>query len=299
MYPTEFKLFKINHLQKAVREKVLREGRSSIIEEYQCKQSHDDIECNCLFTVKRFVLNEDTLGKLSQISESFLREYNIGILLNHKYIRRTFDVDLVSNSLIFEHCPGIDFIDYLNTYESYNTRPFLKYFNQIVNAVSYLHDNGIAHIDLKLENIILDPSLNSIKLIDFGESTLFTKDKISKIPSRGTRSYASPEVINTNYIYMADKLDVWSCGIILYNLFYNKEPWNIAHLSQFRYKLHFKSILQNELDKLVFPYSESCNYYSELEIKVIYKLFVMMLNPDPEKRKSIGMVKNVLKLILI
>jgi serine/threonine protein kinase len=299
MYLEEFKLSKFNHLQQGLKGKVLGQGRFSIIEEYKCKQKHNDIECNCLFVIKRFVLKKEDEKHRIKFKTSFMREYDNGILANnHKNIRKTYGIDLLLQTIIFEHCPGIDLIDYLNSYTLYNTRPFLRYFKQLIDAVLYLHNNGIAHVDIKLENIILNTKTNNIKLIDFGESTLFKKnDKNTKIPSRGTIQYLSPEVINSRFISLPDKLDVWSCGIVLYNLFYNKTLWEMAHPSDIKYKFFYDDILKNELNELIFPYSECCDYYDSTEVMIIYKLFIMMLTPFPEKRKSIGMIKSVLKLI--
>jgi hypothetical protein len=50
---------------------------------------------------------------------------------------------------------------------------------------------------------------------------------------------------------------------------------------------------------VVFPNNcETCNYYSETEIVIIYKLFKMLLHPKPEKRKSISMIRGVFELII-
>lgn len=69
-----------------------------------------------------------------------------------------------------------------------------RIFGQILNAIEYCHSLEITHRDLKLENILLDNSLN-VKVIDFGFSTLVPHDKLIKIFC-GTPSYMSPEIVS-------------------------------------------------------------------------------------------------------
>jgi carbon catabolite-derepressing protein kinase len=60
--------------------------------------------------------------------------------------------------------------------------------------VDYCHRHGIAHRDLKLENILVDEH-NNIKIIDFGLSNLMKDGKYVKTPC-GSPNYAAPEVIS-------------------------------------------------------------------------------------------------------
>ena len=59
--------------------------------------------------------------------------------------------------------------------EPFNERISRFYFDQLINAIDYLHQNGHYHMDLKPQNILLDDEWN-IKIIDFGGST---KDRIN------------------------------------------------------------------------------------------------------------------------
>jgi serine/threonine protein kinase len=193
-------------------------------------------------------------------------------------------------------------------YKLDNTRHLVTYFYQILEAVSYLHDNFIAHLDLKLENIILNTNTNVIKIIDFGESVIFNKNK-EYIYKRGTLQYLPPEVIETDVIFLPYKVDIWCCGIIFYNLFYNKSPWDIADIyKDMNYKVHFESIVYKNkckqsvvdikdkvvLNPILFPYND---YYSKIELDIVYNIFYIMLHPDPDKRKSIDFVKSIFGLI--
>lgn len=88
-------------------------------------------------------------------------------------------------------------------------------FKQIVSAVSYFHDLGLVHRDLKLENILID-DLNQIKLIDFGFATACKSgDKLQLFC--GTPCYMDPDLAKQNK-YSGQAVDVWALGVILYLL---------------------------------------------------------------------------------
>jgi calcium-dependent protein kinase len=98
-----------------------------------------------------------------------------------------------------------------------------------MTAINYCHNQGIAHRDLKMENVLfLNEQKNSpIKIIDFGLSQCVEKKKLVQIitgknygdmvmnAAVGTPHYISPEVLNGKY---NQKCDIWSAGVILFIL---------------------------------------------------------------------------------
>ena len=86
----------------------------------------------------------------------------------------------------------------------------------LLEALSYLHLKNIIHRDIKPENILLsNPNdLSSIKLCDFGLSTIHQQDKTLKAKC-GTAMYMAPEIVRGKY---TTSIDMWSCGIIMYQL---------------------------------------------------------------------------------
>jgi calcium-dependent protein kinase len=85
---------------------------------------------------------------------------------------------------------------------------------QILLAVSYLHHHGIAHRDLKLENVMYDSTeTDHLKLIDFGFSSSFRRRRFKTVC--GTLSYVAPEVLEENY---GSQCDLWSAGVIAFIL---------------------------------------------------------------------------------
>lgn len=93
-----------------------------------------------------------------------------------------------------------------------------------MSAVSYCHSLGIVHRDLKPENILIDKELNNtLKLIDFGTSVQYSKDREILNQVHGTSYYIAPEVLNKKY---DERCDIWSIGVILYILLSGKPPFD-------------------------------------------------------------------------
>jgi serine/threonine protein kinase len=101
-------------------------------------------------------------------------------------------------------------------------------FRQICDGVEYLHELGLAHRDLKLDNCVMTTS-NVVKLIDFGTATVFhypgkAYQKATGIV--GSDPYLAPEVI-TQENYDPRKTDVWSVAIIFMCMVLRRFPWKI------------------------------------------------------------------------
>jgi serine/threonine protein kinase len=101
-------------------------------------------------------------------------------------------------------------------------------FRQICDGVEYLHELGLAHRDLKLDNCVMTTN-NVVKLIDFGTATVFhypgkALNKATGIV--GSDPYLAPEVISQEN-YDPRKTDVWSVAIIFMCMILRRFPWKI------------------------------------------------------------------------
>lgn len=110
---------------------------------------------------------------------------------------------------------------------------------QLLRAVEYLHDIGVCHRDLKLENLMFKrkSSLSGLKIIDFGLSREEQPNK-GQTEMRtlcGTLDYLAPELVTSNKSYN-NKVDIWSIGVIIYTLmsggmpFYDKRDSRVVEL---------------------------------------------------------------------
>ncbi|XP_039489798.1 dual specificity protein kinase TTK [Drosophila santomea] len=126
--------------------------------------------------------------------------------------------------------------------QSYTTNlPLYSLMNilyQMLQAVNYIHQNGVIHSDLKPANFLMVSG--RLKLIDFGIASNISLDSTSiiKFSQAGTFNYISPEALtdtstgnspvrgaNQPKIKISTKSDVWSLGCILYLLLYQKTPF--------------------------------------------------------------------------
>ncbi|ESQ40028.1 hypothetical protein EUTSA_v10013496mg [Eutrema salsugineum] len=104
------------------------------------------------------------------------------------------------------------------------------YFQQLISAVGYCHSRGVFHRDLKPENLLLDDKLD-LKISDFGLSALTDQIRPDGLLHTlcGTPAYVAPEVLAKKG-YDGAKVDVWSCGVILFVLNAGYLPFNDHNL---------------------------------------------------------------------
>ncbi|XP_046624271.1 eukaryotic translation initiation factor 2-alpha kinase isoform X1 [Neodiprion virginianus] len=164
--------------------------------------------------------------------------------------------------------------------EPRNAQHTLKIFRQIVDAVEYVHLQGLIHRDLKPSNIFFAFD-DKVKIGDFGLVTAMTvgcdevpdeRPEINKFKNTvhtarvGTHLYMSPEQMTGQaYDY---KVDIYSLGIILYEL-----------LVPFKTEME-RTIALRDLRKSIFPSDFSLKYTAE------YNLLKMMLDENPKKRPT-------------
>ena len=108
--------------------------------------------------------------------------------------------------------------------------PFVRYYaKQMLSGINYIHNQGVAHRDLKCENIMLDEHLN-IKIVDFGfAANAEGRDASGKNNTYcGTLSYMAPE-IHEGRPYRGSEVDLFALSIIIFMLFAGHRPFDEAN----------------------------------------------------------------------
>jgi calcium-dependent protein kinase len=104
-------------------------------------------------------------------------------------------------------------------------------FKQALGAVSYLHKLKICHRDMKPENLMLarktdDLKTTQLKLLDFGTAKCFASHPMyTKVC---TLHYVAPEVLKNKICEYTEKVDIWSCGVMLYFMLCGWVPFHHA-----------------------------------------------------------------------
>ncbi|MCJ1234511.1 hypothetical protein MMC14_002472 [Varicellaria rhodocarpa] len=152
---------------------------------------------------------------------------------------------------------------------------------QLVDAVSYMHDNGLYHRDIKPENIFLAQD-GSMKLGDFGLSTTETWTYECSV---GSDRYMAPEQYDpADTGYSPAKADIWAIGICLLNILFSRNPFVTPSESDVLFT-DFVMDKQSLFD--VFP------NMSQDTFEVI--IHAMAINP---KKRSLSAVRDALQRVL-
>ena len=212
-----------------------------------------------------------------KMKKSKFKEIDIIKKFNHFNVIYVYKViDTPENYfIVMEYCKNGELFDYISKKERLQEDEASSFFYQIINGVEYIHSKGIAHRDLKLENLLLTED-NTIKIIDFGLSHEFNGKDLLKTKC-GSPSYASPELIAQPF-YDGFKSDIWCCGIILYAMLCGYLPFDGDEDKDGKDVL-FKNIIEGNLE---FPKFIS---------KIAKDLIIRLLNVDAKERISIPEIK--------
>lgn len=203
------------------------------------------LECRGNKHNKVNVVRHNTTGKryiLKTIAiydrESQLREIEVHASLHHKYIVELLEYEVQEDKIIMlvELAQHGDLYASLPKLDKMGETRLLKLFNRVLQALSYLHARGFVHRDLKPENILLDRNFKP-KLADFGTSASTTAVGSTFC---GTYEYMAPEVYLRRQ--QTDRVDVWSAGILLYELTHKRTPFRDDTLASMKHKLDSRSL---------------------------------------------------------
>jgi len=131
------------------------------------------------------------------------------------------------NLLVFPYLRNGDFIKLISNAPL--DEPTVRYYLELIlDAVEYLHENGLAHRDIKPDNILLDDNFNPI-LIDFGHTVKHSDEKglkIFKERSDITTPGICPPEFHKKVGYFGTRMDMFALGRLIFNLITGLAPFN-------------------------------------------------------------------------
>ncbi|XP_054553745.1 5'-AMP-activated protein kinase catalytic subunit alpha-1-like [Talpa occidentalis] len=133
--------------------------------------------------------------------------------------------------LVLERAKGGNLEDYLLKCGCLGEMESCHFFQQILATLSHGHAQGVAHRDLKPEKLLLDQHQN-IKLADFGLSAQFSGAALLNTPC-GSPEFMVPEILH-HQEYSGPSVDVWSLGVVLYEMVTGELPFKGTSLGELR-----------------------------------------------------------------
>jgi serine/threonine protein kinase len=194
------------------------------------------------FAVKQF-RDRHNWETLKEYSKKVTAEFCIGSTLHHGNIIETLDIIQEGTHWyeVMEYAP-YDLFAIVMTGKM-GKEEIACSFKQILSGVAYLHGMGLAHRDLKLDNVVVNDR-GIMKLIDFGSAVVFRypfeNDIVPASGIVGSDPYLAPEVYDEKK-YDPRPTDVWSLAIIFCCMTLRRFPWKQPRTTDNSYKLFVSS----------------------------------------------------------
>ena len=251
-------------------------GEGSFGKAYLCTKDSSDVFC----VIKQIVVEDMT----KQEKDDVYNESVILSKLDHPNIIKFFEVfeskvPKLTFNIVTEYADGGDLSEKI---KDQNKKPFnesdiLDYFTQICLALKHIHEKKIIHRDLKSGNVFLMKS-GLVKLGDFGIAKGFKSTMEKAKTMVGTPYYLSPEIIGGKPY--DNKSDIWSLGVLLYEMMTFKMPFEANSLP----------MLSNKI--LKGNYTPPSSMYTKDLREVVSRCLCV----DPKKRPTI---KEILRMPII
>jgi len=182
-----------------------------------------------------------------QVIARFESERQALAVLDHPNIAKVFDggvTELGRPYFVMERVHGIPITDYCDD-NRLSTEKRVDLFTEVCSAVQHAHHKGLIHRDLKPSNLLVGvvDGHPQVKVIDFGiakatTATLVDKTLVTRIGQIiGTPQYMSPEQADSSGIDVDTRTDIYSLGVVFYELLVGIVPLNLAAIGDHAMRL--------------------------------------------------------------
>lgn len=183
-----------------------------------------------MVAIKRVVVFDEDKKKVFQQEIDIMKE------LDHPNICKLLETYEQGRFMFFvmEWCEGGEVFDRIMEHGQIEQQETALLVKQVASALQYAHNRGIAHRDMKPENICFcsqDTDNNQIKVIDWGLGFYFGEARMKS--AVGSLTYAAPEVLEARGVYSCS-CDVWSLGVLTYVMLCGKPPFWGNHTEQLK-----------------------------------------------------------------
>ena len=194
-----------------------------------------------------------------QVIARFEAERQALAMMEHPHIARVLDAgatDAGRPYFVMEYIKGIPIVEYCDQ-EKVDTKSRLELFTKVCQAIQHAHQKGIIHRDIKPSNVLvtLHDGVPVPKVIDFGiakatsaeltKKTLFTQ--YAQI--LGTPEYMAPEQAEMSGLDIDTRADVYSLGVLLYELLTGTKPFDAKTALQVGFQELLRTIREDEPQK--------------------------------------------------
>jgi eukaryotic-like serine/threonine-protein kinase len=234
-------------------QKLLGKGTTGTV--YLAKDSFSGREV-ALKTIEPEVLRDPQFGSVYR--QQFLNESSLAGKLRHPHIVGILDATLQENSgfIAMEFVKGHDLLRYTKAGSLLPVADVLQMAFKCCGALEYAFREGIVHRDIKPANLMLAQGTD-IKIADFGAAYL-RKSQVVQTVAMGSPYYMSPEALQNRDLTFHS--DMYSLGVVLYELLTGQRPFTGATLDALRQKIlqqepapptKVRADLPKELDRVV------------------------------------------------
>ncbi len=169
--------------------------------------------------MRRFVREAQAVGKLEH--SNIITIYNVGREGDSTYI-------------VMQYIEGKSLQEIISSRKKYSSAEIVKLINCLCSALGYAHKRGVVHRDIKPANILIDNDGNPF-LVDFGVALVEMSTMTLSGTIAGTPSYMAPEQVMGKKV--GSQADIFSLGVILYELLTGERPFQGEHLTTVVYKI--------------------------------------------------------------